>query len=532
SALCGLGQTGPNPVLSTIRHFRSEYDAHVKYKKCPAGVCEALIESPCSNACPAGLDTHGYIALISQGRFREAYDLIVERMPFPGVCGRVCTHVCESKCRRGDLDDPVAIRLLKRFVSDYMLETNSKSPVLSSFANPKDAKVAIIGAGPAGLTAAYHLARLGYPVTVFEASNVLGGMMAIGIPAYRLPRDILKMEIDNILSLGVKVETNRQLGRDFTISDLFKSGYKAIFVSIGAWATRTIGIPGENLENVYQGINYLADVNLGRITELKGQVVVIGGGNVAVDAARTAIRLGADKVQVIYRRRKEEMPASIEEVEEAEKEGVVFNYLVNPVRILGDEAEHPDGIPRRAKEIVCVRMALGEFDTSGRRTPAPIPGTEFSIPVDAVILATGQFIDAEKLRENGLKLTRQSTIEVDPDTLETNIRGVFAGGDCVSGPATVVEAISSGIKAAESIDRFLGGKGVIPQNVRKNSRIEDIYFDLEAEVKEEPRVPCKYLPLNKRCRNFSETELGYSTDDAVREATRCLHCDRKIVEET
>ncbi len=532
SALCGLGQTGPNPILSTIRHFRNEYDAHVRYKSCPAGVCEALFESPCANACPAGLDTHGYVALVSQGRFREAYDLITERMPFPGICGRVCTHVCESKCRRGDLDDPVSLRLLKRTVADYELEMKDERSTTAFPIQQKNVKVAIVGAGPAGLTAAYNLARMGYDTTIFEASNILGGMMAMGIPAYRLPRDILKVEIDNITRLGVKVEANRRLGKDFTVDDLFKNDYKAVFVSVGAWATRGIGLPGENLENVYQGIRFLADANTGKVTELKGQVVIIGGGNVAIDAARSVVRMGADKVRIIYRRRREEMPATGEEIEEAEREGVEFNYLVNPVKIVGDETEHPDGIPKRAKEIVCTRMELKEFDTSGRRSPVPVAGSEFSIRIDALILATGQFIEAEELKTSGLKLTRQSAIEVNPDTLETNVRGVYAGGDCVSGPATVVEAVSAGLKAASSIDRFLGGKGIISENVRKSSRIGDIFFDLEAEIKEKQRVPVKHLPLTRRSGNFSETEEGYSKEEATEEAQRCLHCDRKAEEET
>ncbi len=521
SALCGLGQTGSNPILSTIRHFRDEYDAHIKYKKCPAGVCEELFESPCQNACPAGLDTHGYVALVSQGRFEEAYELIMERSPFPAVCGRVCTHVCESKCRRGDLDEAVALRLLKRVAADVEFGSGRRDRI-APMPVSKDAGIAIVGAGPAGLTAAYHLARMGYSTVVFEASPLVGGMMMCGIPEYRLPKDILNEEIDIIRRTGVRILRNQRLGRDFTLNDLFDRGYKAVFLAIGAWGKRDLGLPGEDLRNVYQGIDFITEVNLGRMRKLDGSVVVVGGGNVAIDAARSAQRLGADKVRIVYRRRREEMPAMEEEIREAEKEGVEFDFLVNPIRILGEM-----GV---VEELLCTRMELKEFDSSGRRSPVVIRGSEFSIPTNVVILATGQFVDVEDLKVTSVKITRQGLIEVDTETLATNIPGVFAGGDVVNGPSSVVEAIAAGIRAAVSIDRYLGGGGVIDEIVRKEAKIDDIFYDLEAEVKEENRIENSCLPLAQRIGRFSEVEKGYTMEQAMKEAQRCLHCDRKLEE--
>jgi len=518
TALCGLGRTGPNPVLSTLRYFRDEYEAHIKYKKCPAGVCEALFDSPCQNACPAGLDTHGYVALISEGRFGEALSLIRERNPFPSVCGRICTHPCEFKCRRGDTDDPVALRLLKRFVSDYI--GVAPTPYQSS---PRGVKVAVVGSGPSGLTAAYHLAMMGYETTVFEALPVAGGMMAVCIPDYRLPKDILKADIDAIRELGVEIKTNQRLGEDFTFDDLFGQGFKAVYLAVGAQSSRALGIQGEDLEGVHEGVRFLIDVNLGKKVGLGEKVAVIGGGSTAIDSARSAIRLGVKEVAVYYRREREDMTATDEEVTEAENEGVRFRFMAMPTKIQGEGG--------KAAQMLCAQLRPGEFDSSGRRRPVPVEGQEFTVDVDSVIVAVGQTTDLFFFASEGeISTTRSGTLIVDEDTMETSKAGVFAGGDVVRGPATVVEAIADGIKAALAIDKFLGGSGKLVEVTRKQARIDEIPFDLEAEIVEQRRVEALLLPLEERALGFREVEQGYTLNDVIEEAKRCLHCDRKLME--
>jgi NADH-quinone oxidoreductase subunit F len=518
TALCGLGRTGPNPVLSTLRYFRDEYMAHIKYKKCPAGVCENLFDSPCQNACPAGLDAHGYVALISEGRFEEALSLIRERNPFPSVCGRICTHPCEFKCRRGEADDPVALRLLKRFVSDYV------SDIPRLYQNsPKGVKVAVVGSGPSGLTAAYHLAIMGYEITVFEALPVAGGMMAVCIPDYRLPKDVLNAEIEAICELGVEIKTNQRLGEDFTLDDLFGQEFKAVYLAVGAQSSRVLGIQGEDLEGVYKGIQFLMDVNLGEKVELGKKVAVIGGGSTAIDSARSAIRLGASVVTVYYRREREDMTATDEEVADAEKEGVSFRFMAVPTKILGYD--------RKVTQILCNQLRPGEFDNSGRRRPVPVEGQEFMVGVDSVIVAVGQTTDLSFFASDGeVSTTGSGILIVNEDTMETSKMGVFAGGDVVRGPATVVEAIADGIKAASTIDKFLGGSGKLVEVTRKKARIDEIPFDLEAEIVEQRRVEAPLLPQEERVLGFREVEQGYTLNDAIEEAKRCLHCDRKVVE--
>ena len=518
TALCGLGRTGPNPVLSTIRYFRDEYEAHIKYKKCPAGVCEALFDSPCQNACPAGLDTHGYVALISEGRFGEALSLIRERNPFPSVCGRICTHPCEFKCRRGETDDPVALRLLKRFVSEYV----SAAP-RSYQRSSNGVRVAVVGSGPSGLTAAYHLAMMGYETTVFEALPVAGGMMAVCIPDYRLPKDVLNAEIEAIHELGVEIKTNQRLGEDFTFDSLFGQGFKAVYLAVGAQRSRALGIQGEDLEGVYKGLRFLMDVNLGEKIELGEKVVVIGGGSTAIDSAKSAIRLGASEVTVYYRREREDMTATDEEITEAENEGVRFWFMVVPTKILGEGG--------KAAQMLCAQLRPGEFDSSGRRRPVPVEGQEFTVDIDSVIVAVGQTTDLSFFTNEGeVSTTKFGTIIVDEDTMETSKTGVFAGGDVIRGPATVVEAIADGIKAASAIDKFLGGSGKLVEVTRKKARIDEIPFDLEAEIVEQRRVEAPLLPPEERVLGFREVEQGYTLNDVIEEAKRCLHCDRKLME--
>ncbi|SMB98918.1 NADH-quinone oxidoreductase subunit F [Thermanaeromonas toyohensis ToBE] len=511
TALCGLGQTAPNPVLSTIRYFREEYEAHIRDKRCPASVCAALFNSPCQNTCPANVDVPVYIDLIRQRKFLEAYEVIKYENPFPVVCGRVCHHPCEGKCNRAKMDEAVAIRSLKRFAGDFALSLNGKLPKLE-VAPTNGKKVAIVGSGPAGLTAAHYLALKGYQVTVFEALPVAGGMMAVGIPEYRLPKEILMAEIKNITELGVEIRTNSALGRDFTLEDLRRDGYQAIFLAIGTHRELKLDIPGEELEGVYSGVSFLRELNLGRPVDVKDKVVaVIGGGNVAVDAARSARRLGAREVYILYRRTQEDMPAIREEIHEAEKEGIHITCLTAPVAILGEKG--------RVKAIRCQKMRPGEFDKSGRRKPVPVEGSEFTMDVDVVIAAVGQTVDREGLPAD-IEVTRAGTIAVNEKTLATNLPGVFAGGDCVSGPDTVITAIASGKKAAAAIDKYLGGDGVVvPEYKVERKRTAPVLEEKTA------RVCSGLLPVEKRLDSFAEVELGFTEEQAVMEAARCLRCD-------
>lgn len=511
SALCGLGQTAPNPVLSTLRYFRHEYEEHIKDKYCRASVCASLFNSPCQNACPAGVDIPIYVDLIRQKKYLEAYQTIKEENPLPIVCGRVCNHPCEGKCNRAKLDEAIAIRELKRFASDYVLQNGFPQEEISTV--KQDVKVAVIGSGPAGLTCAYYLAKKGYQVTIFEALPVAGGMLAVGIPEYRLPKNILQREIEAIQSLGIEIKTNCAVGRDVTLQQLKEEGYQAFFVAVGAHQDLKLSIPGEELTGVIPGATFLRKVNLGEKIDLAGRaVVVIGGGNVAIDAARTALRLGAKEVKIIYRRQKQDMPALPEEIAEAEKEGITIHCFVSPKRITGEDG--------RVTGVECLRMRGGEFDRSGRRTPIPVEGSEFVLAADYVISAIGQTVEQDLATTSGIEVSKYGTIVTAPKTCLTNVEGIFAAGDCVTGPATVVEAIQGGKQASAEIDKFLGGDGIVVPP-------KEIARQLSGELleQEQPRVKPATLDPDKRLGNFAEVELGYTEEQAVQEACRCLRCD-------
>jgi NADH-quinone oxidoreductase subunit F len=511
SALCGLGQTAPNPVLSTIRYFRDEYESHIRDKKCPACVCNSLFEAPCAHACPAGTSVPKYIALISQRRFSDALRIIRDHNPFPAVCGRVCNAPCESKCRRSQIDEPLAIRNLKRFVADLELK-EQKLPPPRKREQITGKKVAIVGGGPAGLTAAYHLARMGHEPTVFESLPEAGGMLMWGIPEYRLPKDILRREIKAIEDLGVKIKTNTKVGRDITMEQITRE-FDAVFIATGADKSWNLEIPGEDLDGVYDSITFLRDVQLGKQTNIGKNVAVVGGGNAAIDAARTAKRLGAENVTIVYRRLRDDMPADPHEISEAENEGINIRFLVTPTEIIGENG--------KVKMLRCQLLQLSEFDKSGRRSPKPIEGSYIDIPVDAVISAISQEPDLDYLEGTSIKVSRGKVV-IDPCSGMTSCDGVFAGGDVVTGPATVIEAIGAGIKAAKEIDKYLGGTGEIP------SDIEDIVIppapeDVE-DIKEAPRAKMPTLPVEERTKD-SEVEIGFSRDMAIAEANRCLRCD-------
>jgi len=513
SALCGLGQTAPNPVLSTLRFFKHEYEEHIHDKHCRAGVCSSLFDAPCQNACPTDQNAWGYVSLIAEGRFKDAIAVIKEANPFPAVCGRVCVHPCEGKCRRNQLDESIAICALKRFAADQ--DMASLDPHRPQAAPSNGMRVAVIGAGPAGLSAAYFLALKGYGVTVFESLPVAGGMLAVGIPEYRLPKKILKSEIAFITDLGVEIRLNSTFGKDVTSEQLFADGYRAILLATGAHAGQRMGIPGEDTEGVIEGVTFLRDLSLKKPIKARGKVAVIGGGNVAIDAARSALRLGASDVSILYRREKEDMPAYIEEVEEAHKEGVHINTLVSPKRIITENG--------KVTGIECVRSALGKFDSSGRRRPEAIPGSEFVVPADMVIAAIGQKPDLSYLNGDGVRPADNGTLQVDK-SLATTRAGIFAAGDTVRGPATVVEAIADGKKSAMAIDRYLGGNGVTESAFRRSLLTLNPTYDMEAYQTERKREEQPQVPLSARYRSFDEVVLAYPIKTAVEEARRCLHC--------
>lgn len=473
-----------------------------------------LLVPPCKAACPAGLDIRGYIELITQGQYEKALRLIEERCPLPASVGRVCPHPCEANCNRGEFDEPIAINALKRFVANGIVSIRGKREV-TPISRTRAERVAIVGSGPAGLTAAFHLAHLGYGVTVFEALSVPGGMLAVGIPEYRLPKQVVQTEIRDIHKCGVEIRLNSSIGQDgLTIGSLREGGFQAIFIATGAHESLKLGLPGEDMQGVYHGTAFLRAVNLGKGVKLGEKVAVIGGGNVAIDAARTALRLGSREVCIVYRRSKEEMPAYREEVDAAEAEGIKIFYLAAPSRIIGK-----DGI---VAGVECIRTELGEPDESGRRRPVPIEGSEFVIDADTVISAIGEVPDLSFLDPEKIDRTSTKTIKVDPHTLATNREGIFAGGDVVSGPATVIEAIAAGRKVAIAIHKYLRGESLEYEDPMPSTiSIEDVDT---ATFKKRKRQKMPVVPPKKRIQGFKEVELGLPELAALSEADRCFQC--------
>lgn len=510
ASLCGLGQTSPNPVLTTIRHFREEYEAHIIDKKCPAAVCQMMFRAPCQHTCPVGLDVPGYVSLIKEGKLAEAYLLIKQRNPFPSVCGRVCHHPCESKCRRAQVDEPLAIRDLKRVASDFAYDMGMEYVPRPSAA--KTDEVAIIGAGPAGLSAAWDLAQEGYPVTIFESLPVAGGMLAVGIPEYRLPREMLKNEVDAVRKLGVDIRLNTRVN---DINALFTDGYKAVFVANGAHKGDKMGIPGEDLQGVYDAIDFLKKVNLGQDVKIGKKVAVIGGGNSAIDAARVSLRKGAEEVHIFYRREKKDMPAIEDEIEAAEHEGMRLHLLTAPSKLLGRDG--------KVSGMQCLKMELGDFDAGGRRTPKEIKGSEYVVEVDTVIEAVGQRVDTTF----GLEAGRGGTVNHKKRTLATGRPGVFVGGDVANGPQTVIQAIADGQRAASSIRRYLQGEELSPIVERNHYKPIPLSTvpPTEQETNKRARVRAPEVPVGQRKGSFREVALAYGRKEAMEEASRCLRCD-------
>jgi heterodisulfide reductase subunit A-like polyferredoxin len=468
--------------------------------------------APCKVACPAHISVQGYVALVAQGRFQEALKLIKEENPLPAICGRVCHHPCESVCTRGEVDEPVAIDFIKRFVAD--LDLNGETRYLPPIKEKKVEKVAVVGAGPAGLSCAYYLAREGYPVTIYEKLPVTGGMLSVGIPEYRLPKEIIHAEVQVIQDMGVTIQTGVDIGTDITIAQLRDQGYRAFFLGIGAHECKRLQIEGEDLDGVYPGVDFLREVNLGNKVALGDRIAVIGGGNVAMDTVRTARRLGAPAPFIVYRRSLEEMPANQEEIEECREEGIPIYPLTNPTRIIGEN--------NRVKAIECIRMRLGEPDESGRRRPIPIEGSQFTMEVDGVIPAIGQESDWSCLGpECACTLSGWGTMNVDPLTLQTNDPDIFAGGDAVTGPRTVIEAIEAGKQAAVSIDRFIRRVDLREGRAKTWEAAKDVPTAGHAPVR---RTPMPRLAPETRVNNFKEVQLGFSEAQAVTEAGRCISC--------
>ncbi len=512
-SLCALGQLTPGPVKAALRYFRDEFETHILEKHCPAGACKDLVRAPCTNSCPAGVDVPSYVALISQGKYAEGLEIHRQRNPFALVCGRVCPAFCEERCKRGEIDQSIAIRQLKRFMADQEIK-HPWTPQHTEEA--KAEKVAVIGAGPAGLTAALRLAQWGYKPTVYEAAPVAGGWMAMGIPEYRLPRDVLNAEIDNIKRAGVEIVLNTALGKDLTLDELIdKRGFKAVVLAIGAHSSRRMGVPGEDLEGVIHATSFLKDVSLHKPPKMKGKrVIVVGGGNSAIDAARTALRLGAKEVQVVYRRTKAEMPAQAIEVKEAEEEGIKFHYLSNPVRVLGEA---------KVTGVEVQLQDLGEYDKSGRRRPVPIEGSGFVMKADVVIPAIGQAPDLSSLNGDSPEVTRGGTFKVGRK-LDTSRPGIFAAGDAVLGPATVIEAVAQGNKVAMAVDDYLrNGKPQSKESWLAYQTIEHTYNMEDYATAKRPEMPTR--AAEERAKDFREIEEGFDEKVAREECKRCLRCD-------
>jgi len=471
--------------------------------------------APCSNACPGGLSAQGYVSLIRAGKYKEALELIREKVPLPSVCGRICHHPCEQACNRKDIDAPVAIAALKAFVGDFAKISGADTP--PEIKEKRDEKIAIVGAGPAGLTAAYRLALKGYKVKIFEATQKPGGMLWWGIPAYRLPRDTLQSEVDFILKTGVEIEYGKRVGKDIPLDQLRKD-YNAVFLAIGAHISLKLNIEGEDLNGVVHGIDFLRRVANGENVQLGKKVVVIGGGNAAMDAARTALRTGSD-VTILYRRTREEMPAIPAEIDAALEEDIKIEFLVAPVKVIGAGG--------KVESIECQRMKLGEPDKSGRRSPVAIPGSNFTIKVDNVIPAISQAPDMKALGAGIPAVTKWGTFEVNSDNLSTNLPGVFAGGDAVTGPASAIEAMAAGNKAAIYIEKYLKGEKLDPEPKEPDRyviKIEDVKARMKGQITKKERVHREHLALYKRKTTFLEVEKIFTKEAALEEASRCVNC--------
>lgn len=521
---CSIGKAGPIPLLHALKFFREDFLAVLRgERKVTEGEYHSRLTAPCMEACPIHLDVPKYVERIKEAKFTESLQVIAERLPFPGVLGRVCFRPCESHCRRANVDKAISIKALKRFVADQVLNSGN-NPDLTVLPSRKTGSVAVVGAGPAGLTCAYHLAKKGHRITVFEKMDEPGGMGVMGIPSYRLPRQVLASEMKALERLGVQFLYGRSLGKDINLSQLEKD-FDAVFLAIGAQKSIPMKIEGETEghNGVFQGLDYLREVNQGRDPYPEGKrVAVIGGGNVAIDCARSCLRLGKEDVSVVYRRSRQEMPADPEEIRDAEEEGVVFYFLSLPLKILAREG--------KVAGLQCIRTELGGLDESGRPRAVPIPGSDFFMDCDTVVTAVGQAVDLSGLQGlEGLNHSPWGIVSVDEATCRTSRPKIFAAGDCQTGSDTFVAACAGGRRAALSIDRMLNGLSLKDQEEVGFERLFKItkVYDPEEVIPrvehQERRQPLKLLPASRRC-SWEEVESALAVQDAVAEAERCLRC--------
>ena len=522
TTMCGLGQSAPNPVLSTLRYFRHEYEQHILDKRCDALVCKELVGAPCQATCPVGTEAWKYVAHIANGDMEKAYLAIRENNPFPSVCARVCDHKCESQCRLGTTgNDPVAIRDLKRFVTDRV-DPKTFEP---SYEPRNGDTVAVVGSGPAGLTAAHYLSRMGYKVSIYEADGKAGGMLHSCIPTYRLPPDVMDKEVDALIDGRCSLNLNTIFGKDITLNQILEEGHKAVFLGLGAHRSRKLRIEGEDGAGVYPSMRFLKSWNMNGKNLAKGKVGIIGGGNSAVDAARVALRQsGVESVTILYRRTRDEMPAFEPEIQGALKEGVALHTLVSPTRILAESG--------KLTGVEFIKNKLGKLDASGRRRPVEIEGSEHVIELDTLVVAIGEQMQAFELDgSNGVEVAKWGAIIADEDTLQTGREGVFAGGDAVTGPNTVIDAIAAGKKAAVMMDRYIKG-----EDLRQPDAVPlpDVYIEppeLEEGEASAPRGHCPMVSAEDRTSSFVEVEQSFNRQDALQEAKRCLRCDLEFVKD-
>ena len=526
TAKCSIGQSGPVAILHALKSFPETFAALLSGgETLPVAAYRSAVTAPCMDACPIHLDIPAYVERIREAKPKDALDIICQRLPLPGTVGRVCVRPCEEHCRRANVDEPVSIKYLKRFVADEALSRQA-GPEYEVTASEKTGKVAIVGAGPAGITCAYHLARRGHQVTVYERLAEPGGMSAVGIPDYRLPRQVLRGEVAQVQQLGVKIKYNTTIGKEITLSQL-EDDHDAVFVAVGAQDNSAMRVEGEDqgYQGFVPGVKFLLDINEGRDPYPEGRkVVVIGGGNVAIDCVRCAFRIGKKEVHLAYRRTRKEMPADEVEIRDAEEEKVAFHFLTAPVRVVAEAG--------KVVGLECIKMKLGKPDASGRRRPVPIEGSEFVFECDTVVPAIGQKIDLSLLAGvTDLETTRWNTISVDDVTKQSSRPKIFSAGDCETGPGALITACAGGRKAALNIDRMING---LPLEYEESDYFDKLFKTVKVyDPKEEigmvggrPRKHLKMLPAEARKLTFDEVEQGYTTPEAIAEATRCLRCYR------
>ena len=524
NAKCSIGKSGPIPLFHALKYFADDFSQAVSGEKpVKKGTYFSKLTAPCLDACPIHLDIPKYIELIKDAKFEESLTVIRERLPIAGIVGRVCFRPCEKHCRRGNLDEPISIKALKRFVADHEL-SEKKEPEYDITPSENTAKVAIVGAGPAGITCAYHLARNGHEVTIYEALDEPGGMSAVGIPDYRLPRNILQGEVAQIQKMGVVINYGQTIGDDLTLSQL-ENEFDAVFIAIGAQNSAKMGVEGENNEfqGFIPGLTYLREVNAGRNPYPQGKkVVVIGGGNVAIDCVRCCLRTDNEDIHLVYRRTRNEMPADDTEIHDAEEEQVQFHFLTAPVRILAEDG--------KVVGLECIKMELGEPDASGRPRPVPVHGSEFVFDCDTIISAIGQQVDLSLLEGvDDVQTTKWNTIVVDEYTKQSNRAKIFFAGDCETGPDALITACAGGRRAAHSIDRFINNQTLeYDDNHYFDKLFETVkVYDPDEEilkVESKQRFQPSMLPPETRKSNFNEVEQGLPAQQAVAEAERCLRC--------